>query len=123
VVSDLAVYPDGGRVLVWGFRRGHGRSYPFDISLDDHRAVSPLNPEIPLAWAPDGTMFSLRGESPRTVWRIPQGVGEPQVHMELPDYCRRSGISISRDGTRAVCASTESVESDIWIARDFERSQ
>jgi hypothetical protein len=78
---------------------------------------------VPLAWSNAGVIYFVRsdpGESGQTtVESIDATDGAAGPSFVLPVGCAAGGLSVSRDGRRAVCAVREE-ESDVWVVDNLD---
>jgi hypothetical protein len=73
---------------------------------------------VPLAWEGNRAIHVVRdpvaGMQATRIERVALSGGAARVALELPFACDISGLSLSHDAGRAVCAVREGV-SDVWV--------
>jgi len=123
-VSNPIYAPDREKVAITWNRRGNPGLWL--VSLTDHseRLVAEEN-VFAVGWSPDGTKIYALHHYPGVqtflfedhVLVIPAEGGNSRTLFTLPGAI--TGVSISPDGQKFVCSTSESI-SDIWLIENFD---
>jgi len=114
--------PDGSRVALFVAAPGHTGLWTAGVAgAQPHKLVD--GNAVPLVWGDTGFIYFVKsepGDSGRTIVEaVNAATGSAGSSFPLPVSCDPGSLSVSRDGSRFVCAVREAV-SDVWVVDNLD---